>query len=151
MKLILTTLISVTTLVSAATAQIARTLEQCEAHYGEPSHQERDSTGIVTKTFFEHLDSNRLGRDYIIIAEFADGLCLSIMYSIKNNGPIITRSEAEILLRENANGYIWTRTRTSPKGEIDYSAHLEGRVFLEAFFAPWKFLWIETEEKVRNE
>jgi hypothetical protein len=144
MKRIMLVLLAVST---TASAQIGRTLKQCEVSYGKPRKQEQESDG--TKCFFEHPDKDLLGRDYLIIAKFSDGVCNSIMYSRKDSDPIITQHQVEILLRENANGYIWTLTRTSAK-EIDYSAHLEGIVFQEAFCAPWKWVWILTEQAARN-
>jgi hypothetical protein len=68
---------------STGTAQIGRTLEQCEARYGDASKQGRDSDGMVTKCFFERPNKDLLSRNYVIIAEFSNGMCSSIMYTIK--------------------------------------------------------------------
>jgi hypothetical protein len=132
-----------------AEAQIGCTLPQCKAHYGEPSNLEYGPTGLVVKCDFIQPNAEKLGRDYHIFTEFDHGICDSILYSQKSSPPITT-SQANILLRLNSNGYIWTRTGSTPKGEIDYSAHIDGKVVMLACCAAWKWLWIETPEAARD-
>ena len=127
----------------AAEAQIGCTPEQCKNHYGEASDLESYADGSTKKCTFNNPSWGSTGGHYIVYVSFSDGKCDCISY-IGQNG--ITSKQAKILLQLNANGYIWTQTNSTSKA-MDYSAHLDGKVSMQAFYAPGKSqLMIGTSE-----
>jgi hypothetical protein len=131
----------------AAKAQIGATLEQCKAHYGEASELQLNADGTPKKCRFQNPPNGSTGGEYNIYASFSDGECVSVSY---NGIHGITSKQAVALLRLNSNGYIWTRTGSTPK-EIDYSAHFDGKVVMQAFYAAGKSqLMIATSEWWQN-
>jgi hypothetical protein len=143
--------ILVTGLALSAHAQIGSNFEQCKVHYGTPTDIVKNTTGGIVKCSFLNPNPDNFSRNYYIYTRFADGACDSVMYSIKGNGHAISSYEANLLLTENANGYIWSRTGTTSQGGTELSAHMDGKVAMVAHFAPWKWLWVETVEAARDD
>jgi hypothetical protein len=123
---------------STANAQIGCTLEQSKARYGSTSDIEHTPDGTLSARFLEATDGST-GGDFAIYASFAaDGKCDCISYVVREgHDSRMTPKQAETLLRLNANGYIWTRTDTTPK-EVDYSAHMDGKIAYQAFYSQGK-------------
>ena len=77
---------------------------------------------------------------YTIFASFHNGKAWYISYipqddlGQEDRGRGLTERQIHALLFSNANGYIWTRTGKNFK-EVDYSAHLDGVIAYQAWYA----------------
>jgi hypothetical protein len=127
-----------------ASAHIGWTLDQCKKHYGEPAEVHPENADDTVKNYLFHNVVWGPGLPYEISAEFSNGTCVVISY-YHPNFEQFTSKEIENLVSVSSNGYIWTRTRTTSK-EIDYSAHLDGKVAFQAFYGFKGELMIATTE-----
>ena len=85
---------------------------------------------------FANAPSGSTGAIFQSIVIFVEGKLAWITYTKKDDSAF-TNQEIKTLLRLNDNGYVWTKTATTVK-EVDYSAHLDGRVALIAWCAKGK-------------
>jgi hypothetical protein len=141
-------LIVILFLLPSAKGQIGSTIEQCKQHYGEATEIEFNADANVKGCRFENPPDGSTGGDYDILAFFTAGKCDCIIYHSKDfeqRLSHISAKQIEILLRLNSNGYIWTRVSATSK-EIDYSAHLDGKVVMQAFYANKEGLMIATSD-----
>jgi hypothetical protein len=90
-----------------------------------------------------------------IFVSLVDNKVVWITYTKKNYGTI-TKEDTERLLRLNANGYIWTQTdkpHALQGGHVTpvlYSAHLDGKVLMEAWIKGGSYMVIVTEDHLRS-
>jgi hypothetical protein len=103
---------------------IGWTLDQCRQYYGQ-------ETGIVMGAY----EFANAGGAFSIYVRFLEGKVAFVSYRHKDPSKFsFTKQEIDKLLFENANGYVWTRVGSNTK-EVDYSAHLDGRVAMQAWYA----------------
>ena len=123
-----TTLIAFLVFPPPSLAKIGWTLSQCRQYYGPESPR---TPGMNSDTYeFDHA-----GGPHTIIVRIYHEKVASIVYGHKNpNVFAFTNAEIKELLFENANGYVWTWTGSNQK-EVDYSAHLDGKVTMQAWYA----------------
>jgi hypothetical protein len=123
---------------AVANAQMGCTLEQSQTHYGMASDVKHNPDGTTSASFLAAPEGS-IGGDFAIYASFAaGGKCDCISYVVREGHESrMTPNQAQTLLRLNANGYIWTRTDTTPK-EVDYSAHMDGKIAYQAFYSQGK-------------
>ena len=130
--LILTAIASLV-IANRAYAQIDQPLSTFERWYGkgeiQTAHDQPDS----------YIFKGGAG-PYTIFASFHNGKACYISYipqddlGREDRGRGLTESQIRDLLFSNANGYIWTRTGKNFK-EVDYSAHLDGVIAYQAWYA----------------
>lgn len=91
---------------------------------------------------------------YTIYATFHNGKAWFISYLPEDKrgeedlGRGLTEKQVQALLFSNANGYIWTRTGSNVK-EVDYSAHLDGVIAYQAWYAKG-YLSVVTREFLKQ-
>jgi hypothetical protein len=90
----------------------------------------------------------------LFFASFHNGKAWYISYipeddlGREDRGRGLTEKQIRDLLFSNANGYIWTRTGKNFK-EVDYSAHLDGVIASQAWYAKG-YLSVVTSEFLKQ-
>ena len=117
MKKALLTLVIATGLKAAATAQLSRTLDQCQTEYEQPGAVETDP--VDGKTYYSFrviIQDTLLNGSWAIRCWFdASGVCDTIRY--EKLGDNLTGEDLGLLLMLNSCGYTWDTNRVDKLGD----------------------------------
>jgi hypothetical protein len=141
---ILTVVVSLV-IANQAHAQIDQPLSTFEKWYGKGEADTNQPDSFIFKGG---------AGPYTISASFHNGKAWAISYQPEDKlgredlGRGLTERQIHDLLFSNANGYVWTRTGRNVK-EIDYSAHLDGVIAYQAWYAKG-YLTVVTPEFLKQ-